>query len=115
MEDKDEKEKIEEIAIMLKPIMDICDTIIERFDFEQADKSLVKMKSHVSKLEAGSIIGTALGVDVEAKIRKVQLTNETYEAVVNLLTCRRAQKENALKSADDSQLNINLAKQMGWL
>jgi len=110
----DEKEKIQEIADQLKPIMGICDVLILDFDFEQADKSLVKMKDHVSKLEAGSVIGYALGVDADAKNRKLSLTNDTYQAAINLLKCRKAQRDNELKALGDAQLKSTLAKQMGW-
>jgi len=110
----DEKEKVQEIADQIKPIMSICDALILDFDFDQADKSLVKMKDHLSKMEASEVIGLALGVDAEAKIREVGLTNDIYEAAINLLKCRKAQRDNALKTLGDSQLKSALAKKMGW-
>jgi len=110
----DEKEKVQEIADQLKPIMGICDVLILDFDFEQADKSLVKMKERLSTMEAGSVLGFALGVDADAKNREISLTNNIYEAAINLLKCRKAQRDNALKTMGDSQLKNTLAKQMGW-
>jgi len=110
-----ELDKNQKNADLMKLIIGVCDSVLPKFDLKQGKEALEKMRDHTSTLEAGSIIGMALGVDVDARTKDFNLKNNTYSAILELLNCRQAQRDNALNSVKQNSSHLELAKQMGFI
>lgn len=101
----------ERYASLYKPIIDLVDAFLDRFDFELAEKMLDGMDDQAGWAEAGSILA---GVDGHLKAEAMKLTGKTTRAIFNVFKARQAQKCHQINMMNEAAGRESAARLLGF-
>jgi len=103
------KEKSQELADTITPILNMIDVYLYTFDFEYADASLKRMGENASTAMSASVI---VGMD---KADDAQERVDMYEAMINVFKVRKSQQRSNIKRLQSNQSRDDVARALGLM